>query len=322
MILPKFLSKRQAVGLAALLTSATLLTGCVNNSEGGSSSSDSASADGSELSNEGGLPSGWTEIKPAKVDSIAAMVPADIAADGTLTVGSNPPFAPAEFKDPQGNIIGFDIDLARAVASIMGLELKVNEQDFSLILPAVSGGTDEMGVSGFTDNEERRQNYDFVNYFNAGIQWAQPTGKSVNPDDACGLTVAVQRTTVSETDDVAGRSQKCQDEGKSAINVLAFDSSDAAANAVILGRADAVSADSPVTAWAVERSNNRLETTGEIFDAAHYGWPVKKGSELSKAVAAALQQLIDSGDYAKILNQWGLLEGAVTEAMINGQPVK
>lgn len=328
MKLPKLFSKRPVAGVVAVLASATLLTGCVTNSEGGSSSSSdsssaSESADGAALSEgEGGLPDGWTEIKPAKVDEIAALVPADIAAKGELTVGSNPPFAPAEFKDPQGNIIGFDIDLARAVASVMGLELKINDQDFSLILPNVEGGTNDMGVSGFTDNEERRKNFDFVNYFNAGIQWADSPDTDVDPDNACGLTVAVQRTTVSETDDVAGRSQKCEEEGKEPINVLSFDTSDAAANAAILGRADAFSADSPVSAWAVERSGGRLELTGDIFDAAHYGWPVKKGSELAPAVAAALQYIMDSGDYMKILEQWGVEDGAIEAALINGEPVK
>ncbi|MDO5099300.1 MAG: ABC transporter substrate-binding protein [Corynebacterium sp.] len=312
---------------ATVCVSAALLTGCVTNTEGGSTSTSGSAgvnpADSAGLpAAEGGLPDGWQEIKPAKVDEIAAMVPADIAADGKIVIGTNPPFAPAEFKDPSGNIIGFDIDLANAVASVMGLELVVSDQDFSLILPAVSGGTVDFGASGFTDNEERRKNYDFVNYFNAGIQWASAPDNPVNPDDACGLTVAVQRTTVSDTEDVTRRSEQCEKDGKKPINKIAFETSDLAANAAILGKADAFSADSPITAWAVERSNGRIALSGDIFDAAHYGWPVKKGSELAPALAAALQHLIDSGDYAKIMNQWGLTDGHVSEALINGEPVK
>lgn len=271
---------------------------------------------------EGGLPEGWTEITPATVPKIQAMVPEQIAADGKITIGTNPPFAPAEFRDSQGNIIGFDIDLARAVASVMGLELEINDLDFSLILPAVSGNTVDFGASGFTDNEERRKNYDFVNYLNAGIQWAGAPDADIDPDHACGLTVAVQRTTVSDTEDVTNRNEKCIAEGKPAINKQVYESSDLAANAVVLGKADAFSADSPITAWAVLRSDDRIVLKGDIFDAAHYGWPVKKDSDLAPALAAALQHLIDTGDYQKIMDQWGLAEGQVTEAMINGKPIK
>ncbi|WP_205618474.1 ABC transporter substrate-binding protein [Corynebacterium freiburgense] len=288
--------------VAVMVAITTLVSGCVTNVEGG-------------------LPDGWQDIRPAAVPEIQAMVPKEIADRGKIVIGTNPPFAPAEFKDSQGNIIGFDIDLARAVASVMGLELEVKDQDFSLILPAVSAGTVDFGASGFTDNEERRKNYDFVDYLNAGIQWASQPGNSVDPNNACGLTVAVQRTTVSDTDDVAGRSEECVAAGKEPIEKLAYDASDAAATAAILGRADAFSADSPVTAWAVERSDGRIELIGEIFDAAYYGWPVKKNSGLGPALAAALQHLIETGEYARIMKQWGLEDGLVESAMINGESI-
>src|SRR5690625_6854044 len=79
-----------------------------------------------------------------------------------------------------------------------------------MILPAVSAGTLDFGGSRFTDTEERRKNYDFVNTLNAGVRWAQSSDRTdtIDPDNACGLTVAVQRTTVSETDDVDRKSTR------------------------------------------------------------------------------------------------------------------
>ncbi|MCS4534790.1 ABC transporter substrate-binding protein [Corynebacterium sp. HS2168-gen11] len=316
MTLYKKISHRYRVALLAT-ASATLLTGCVTNTEGGTTNASGETLPGAES----GLPAGWTEIKPAKVDELAALVPAEIAADGKISIGTNPPFAPVEFKDAQGNVIGFDIDLARAVAAVLGLELEVQDLDFSLILPQVDAGTVDFGASGFTDNEERRKSFDFVNYFNAGIQWATTPEKKIDPDNACGATVAVQRTTVSDTVDVDNRSAKCVAEGKEPINKLAFDTSDTAANAVILGQADAFSGDSPISAWAVERSQGKMILTGDVFDAAHYGWPVPKGSELAPVLAKALQHLIDSGDYDKILAQWGLTNGKVEAALINGASI-
>ncbi|MDY3127376.1 MAG: ABC transporter substrate-binding protein [Corynebacterium sp.] len=262
-------------------------------------------------------PEGWQEIIPAEVPEIAALYN---DADGVLTVGSNPPFAPFEFKDDKGNIVGMEIDLARAVAAVMGLEFRAVEQDFALILPSVQSGQVDAGVSGFTDNEERRQNFDFIDYLYAGIQWAKPTDSDidVNPDNPCGLTVAVQRTTVSETDDVRPKAAACDGD----MTVLSYDSSDNAALAAMTNRADAFSADSPVTAYAVNRSDGRLELVGELFDAAPYGFAVPKDSALGRAMAAALQHLIETGEYQRILSQWGIEEGLVEHAMINERPLR
>ncbi|AZA12453.1 ABC transporter substrate-binding protein [Corynebacterium choanae] len=277
-----------------------------------------ATATGCVTNEEHGVPDGWQEPNPAPVARVVDLVPEDIRAQGVVSIGTNPPFAPAEFKDSAGTIIGFDIDLARAAAKVMGLELSVQDQDFAMILPAVNAGTVTFGASGFTDNEERRKSFDFVDYLTAGIQWAARTGQPVDPDHACGLTVAVQRATVSDTDDVTAKSEACVAAGQPPITKLAYESSDAAATALILGRADAFSADSPVAAYAVARSEGKIELVGEIFDAAPYGWPVKKDSPLAPALAAALDELIASGEYARILQTWGISEGLVSEARING----
>ncbi|HHU45195.1 MAG TPA: transporter substrate-binding domain-containing protein, partial [Actinomycetales bacterium] len=92
-----------------------------------------------------------------------------------------------------------------------------------------------------------------------------------------------------------------------------------AATAVVLGRADALAADSPVSAWAVQRADGQLELAGDIYDGAPFGWPVPQGSELAPLLADALQHLIDSGDYARLCDMWGLADGAVDVARINGE---
>ena len=292
---------RKSYSFAAVVGSALLLTSCVTNTEGGN-------------------PEGWEPVEVEAVPEIAAMVPESVAADGKLSVGTNPPFAPFEFKDSTGNLIGVELDLGQALAQVMGLEFDPQEMDFSMILPAVQAGSLDAGMSGFTDTEERRESYDFVNFLYAGIQWAQQPGNDVDPSNPCGLTVAVQRTTVSETDDVRPKSDACVTEGDDPITVLSFDTSDNAALAALTGRADAFSADSPVTAWAVERSDGDLELVGDMFDAAPYGIAVNKGSELGPALAAAMQHLIDTGEYARILGQWNIDSGLLDEALINEQP--
>ncbi|MGU3651598.1 ABC transporter substrate-binding protein [Mycolicibacterium sp. A43C] len=260
-----------------------------------------------------------TAAAPAeKVEAIANTVPEAIKASGKLIVGVNIPYAPNEFKDESGKIVGFDVDLMNAIAGTLGLEPEYREADFAKIIPSIQGGTFNVGMSSFTDSKEREQQVDFVTYFSAGTLWAQPAGGSINPEDACGKKVAVQATTVQETDELPARSKKCTDEGKPAIDIIPFDSQDAATNAVVLGQADAMSADSPVTLYAIKQTNGKLEQAGETFDSAPYGWPVEKGSPLAQSLLQALEHLIENGKYKEIAANWGLQEGMIDKPVING----
>jgi polar amino acid transport system substrate-binding protein len=246
------------------------------------------------------------------------MVPDKIKSSGKLIVGVNVPYAPNEFKDSSGKIVGFDVDLMDAVATVLGLTPEYTEAAFDKIIPAIQAGTYNVGMSSFTDNKEREKTVDFVTYFSAGIQWAAPAGKTVDPNNACGLKVAVQATTTEDTDEIPAKSKACTSAGKAAINKLKFDRQDDATNALVLGKVDAMSADSPVTAYAVKQSGGKLQLAGQIFDSAPYGWPVAKGSTLAQALQKAAQSLIDSGAYLDITKKWGVEAGDIKSAQING----
>ena len=128
----------------------------------------------------------------------------------------------------------------------------------------------------------------------------------------------MQSTTVEDTDEIPAKSKACTSAGKPAINKLKFDRQDDATNALVLGKVDAMSADSPVTAYAVKQSGGKIQLAGEIFDSAPYGWPVAKGSPLAQALQKAAQSLIDSGAYLDITKKWGVEAGAIKTAQING----
>jgi polar amino acid transport system substrate-binding protein len=281
-------------------TGALAVSGCASNTDSsGPSTSTTAAAAG-------------------KVDEIANTVPEDIKSSGKLIVGVNVPYAPNEFKDPSGKIVGFDVDLMNAIASTLGLTPEYRESDFAKIIPSIEGGTYNVGMSSFTDTKEREATVDFVTYFSAGIQWAQRPGTPVDPNNACGKKVAVQATTTEEVDELPAKSKACTDAGKPPIEILKFDGQDAATNAVVLGQADAMSADSPVTAYAIKQSQGKLEPAGEIADAAPYGWPVKKGSPLAQSLQKALEHLIETGDYKTIATNWGVENGMIDKPVVNG----
>ncbi|MEO9330037.1 ABC transporter substrate-binding protein [Gordonia sp. B21] len=285
---------------------ALALTGCVDNEE-------------RERANQ---------VTPIDVDvknvpEIAALVPPQIAKTGRLVIGVNTPYQPNEFKGPDGKIIGYDVDLMNAVAKVLGLTPVYKESQFDTIIPSVQAGTYQVGMSSFTDTLEREKQVDFVTYYSAGVQWAQSadSDEDIDPDNACGKRVAVQTTTYEDTDEIPAKSAECKAKGKKPIDKVKFDSQDEAVNALILGRVDAMSADSPVTAYAIKRTNGKLTPAGGVFDSAPYGWAVRKGSPLAPALQKAVQYLMDNGQYEEIAANWGLQEGMIDVSVINGAAV-
>jgi polar amino acid transport system substrate-binding protein len=283
---------------ALLAVAALALTGCVNND----TTTPGATSTGAGV---------------AKDDALAALLPASVKSAGQITVGIDPTYAPNEYKDSSGNPIGWEVDLMNAAGQKLGVKINYAVAKFDNIIPSIVGGKDDIGLSSFTDTTEREQQVDFINYYTAGIQWASTKGKTVDPNNACGLKVGVQATTFEDTDEVPAKSKTCTDAGKAAIQIFKYDTQDAATNALVLGQVDALSADSPVTLYAIAQTKGKLQPAGESFDVAPYGIPVAKGSKITPAIQKTFQALIDDGTYGAILKKWGVESGGVKTVDIN-----
>ena len=251
------------------------------------------------------------------VPSIAATVPADVRASGRLVIGINVPYAPNEFKDSQGNIVGFDVDLMNAVARTLGLKPDYRETAFDSIIPSVQAANFNVGASSFTDTTDREQKVDFVTYFQAGNLWARRTGTSVEPSAACGLKIGVAQGALQETKEIPAKNDACVAAGLSPIDMVVFTRQDDLTKALVAGEVDAMSADSPVTGFAVKLSAGVLEPAGEVTDSASYGWPVAKGSGLAQSLKQALEHLVHTGEYRTIATLWGVEKGLIDAPAIN-----
>ena len=286
---------------ALTAVAALMLTGCADNTK----------------ADAGGPKASSAAIDVNKDDKAVALLPAKVAKAGKLVLATSPNYAPNEYKDPAGKPIGWDIEMGNAVAAKLGLRAEYQVAKFDNIIPGILGGKIDIGISSFTDNPKREKQVDFVNYYLAGVQWASPTGKVVDPANACGLKVAVQATTFQDTDEVPAKSDACVKAGKAEIKKMPFETQDSAATAVALGQADAFSADSPVSLYAIKKLNGKIQAAGKTFDATPYGMAVAKNSGMAEAVQAALQSLVDDGSYAKILNKWGVADGGIKQITIN-----
>ncbi|MEV6978285.1 ABC transporter substrate-binding protein [Kitasatospora sp. NPDC093806] len=301
--------RARLLATAAVLASASLvLTAC------GSSKSSSGSTGGASAS--AALPTVSADA------SLAALVPADVKSGGKLVVAADASYAPNEFQDASGKIIGMDVDLATLIGQKLGLTVEVQNSPFTAIIPGISANKFQLGMSSFTDTKEREGQVDMVTYFLAGTSAAVKKG---NPDkidlkDLCGKKIAVQ-TGTTQADTIKDTiTPDCVKAGKPGVpnDGDKFDLQTDVTTAMVSGRDQVMLADSPVIDYALKQTNGQLEQLGDVEGKAPYGVVLAKGSPLTKAVQAAIQSLMDDGSYKKVLEKWGVQAGAIDKSVING----
>jgi polar amino acid transport system substrate-binding protein len=284
-------------------------SGCGSNSLSGSSTSSAPTSSSSTST-------GTASVDPALI----AALPPKIKSAGKIVVGVDSTYPPNEFLQGGKNVVGMDVDLFNAVAQKFGVTVDWQPAGFDTIITGVQSGKYDIGVSSFTINAKRKQQVNMVSYFNAGTLWATAKGnpKGVNPDDACGKTVAVQKGTTQLEDDLPKRQAKCKAAGKPQINPLVREKQDQATADLVSGKADAMFADSPVVLYAAKQTNGQLEQLGNIYDAAPYGYVVPKAeTQFAQAIADALKALAADGSYKSTLAKWNNDSGAISNFAVN-----
>lgn len=261
-----------------------------------------------------------TTISTPAVDSkVAAQVPATFKSK-TLVVAADATYAPNEFIGSNGKtVVGMDPDLAKALAAVMGVKVKLVNASFDGIIPGLAAGKYDLGMSSFTDTKERQKTVDFVTYFQAGTSfYVKAGGPTINSlADLCGHSVGVERGT-TQADDATAQSAKCKSAGKAGVTVSVYPDQNAANLSISSGRRQVGMADSPVAAYIVKQSNGQFKLTGKSYNTAPYGIAISKGSGLDKPILAALKVLMSDGTYKAILTRWGIQQGAISNPKING----
>ena len=295
------LKKLGAFAATGAMALALALTGC------GSSNATSGSDAGSSSSDD------------AKVEKVDGSKEYALVKDGTLTVGTDTSYAPAEFLAEDGKTpVGFDVDLSKALAAVFGLKENTVSSTFDSIIPSV-GSKYDIGISSFTVTKERMEAVDFVTYFKAGSTFVVQKGNpnKVDSSNLCGVKVAVQTGTTQE-EEVNKANEQCKADGKDAIDIQSSKLQTDVTTAVASGKADIFYADTPVAGYAIKQTGDTLEALGEDVGVTPEAVAVKKGdSKTAEAVQKAIQKLMDDGTYKKILDTWGVSSGAVDKAEIN-----
>jgi polar amino acid transport system substrate-binding protein len=248
-------------------------------------------------------------------------LPAAIRQSGVIRLATDPSYAPMESYARDGRtIVGFEPDLAAALASVLGVRSEMVAADFGAALDGVRSGTYDGVLSAMTDTAEREKKADFVNYFAAGtsivVQRGNPHGIA-DLKDLCGQVVAVETATVQV--DLLRRAQsRCRTRR---IDVHTYKTNADALLQLRTGRAVAVLNDTPPAAHLITdqqtKANYQLASNVQ-YEPGLYGIAVAKGNTaLRNALRDALERLIRSGTYAELLQRWGLTTGAVTASTVN-----
>ncbi len=220
---------------------------------------------------------------------------------GELRVGLEPGYMPFEMKDKKGNIIGFDVDMAKAMAKAMGVKLKLVPTAWDGIIGSLLTGKFDILISGMTITQERNLKINFANpYISVGqtiLAQKKHAGKTWKDLDKPEYTIV---TKLGVTGEIATR--KMFKHAK----IRTFETEADAAQEVLNGKADAFVYDKPYNAiFFAAKGQGKLIHMDKDLTYEPLGWAVRKGDpDFLNWLNNFLNQVKHDGVYDRIYNKW------------------
>lgn len=254
-------------------------------------------------------------------------LPDRIKTAGKVVVANQPNYPPMEYKDPATNtLMGVDIDLGLALAKQLGTTVEWADIGFEQMVSSLETGRVDLIHSGMSDLPKRRETLDFVDYMKSGAQFYTSASRKEefkSLTDFCGKTVGMSRRTSFPDETAKWSAANCEAKGLPAIKVVGTEGSADARAQLKQGRLDAAVQGSETLPYLTNLEKDTYAVIGEPFTAVYQGIAFsKKDTALRDAYAAALKELMASGEYKNIYAKHGL-EGTMLDGIyINGEAVK
>ncbi|MGE0752400.1 MAG: ABC transporter substrate-binding protein [Variibacter sp.] len=238
--------------------------------------------------------------------------PAGLVTPSTLTVCMDPTYPPMEFFKATGDAdpVGFDVDLATALAKEWGLSLRLMKMDFAGLLPAVQAGRCDMLISGATVQEKRTKVLPAVPYLKTGRAILVRKDKAADiksPDDLSGRTVAIQ-TGTSFVDVAKSIDEKLKQAGKPGLNVQPYPKATEVFEQLRNGRADAVITNETEIAYRATLSPGAFVTAYTFPEREVFGIYFKPSPQTKTALDSTLAKLRSSNAIKALATKWGMPE--------------
>lgn len=308
------LARRARFALPAVAATAALLLSATACSPAGSASASNPST---------GAAGADTSVPTLEVNQAAAdLLPASIKASKVLRVAIPTNEPPTQFyREGTQEMTGTNPDVARLIGEALGVKVDVQVANFDSIIPGLAANRYDMTVSSMTPTDKRMEVLDFVDYMQIGSGLAVPKGNPAGIKDQhalCGKKVGLLTGSYQLTVDVPNFDQACTAAGKETIQRSEFQDTRQAISALTSGRLDVVLADAPILNFAATQ-NPQIEIASQ-YDVTPVGVGMPKDSGLVKSVSAALNAVIKSDSYRKVLGKYGLESSAIPDALVNVAP--
>lgn len=258
--------------------------------------------------------SGAKETTTAVTDAATTAAPADESSSdgaqtteaateaagskGTLVMATNAEFPPYEFHEG-GEIVGIDVEIARAIATEMGMDFEIEDIAFDSVIPAVQSGKADFGAAGMTVSETRKQSVDFSDPYTTATQViiVKEGSEITSMEDLGGKTVGVQLGTTGDL-------YVSDDEELGVAGVERYNKGFEAVQALLQNKIDAVVIDGEPAKIFISQ-NEGLIILDEAYTEEEYAICVKKGNtELLEGINAAIAKLKETGELQVIIDKY------------------
>ncbi|MCB0065096.1 MAG: basic amino acid ABC transporter substrate-binding protein [Caldilineaceae bacterium] len=249
-------------------------------------------------------------VTTQQTDPAQSVVPAEEQPVVALTVGVNAAFDPFEYRDEQGQLVGFDIELMNALAQAASVEVSFVDMDFNELIPAVAAGEIDVAISAITWTEERAAQVAFtepyfttdqspVSFFRGGQGLAVRTDTTMI-QAAADLTADVRVGVKSGTtgDFFVVENTEAQ--------IVRFDEAAPALAALAAGEVEAVVTDIAVIAeFVTDHPDLNVQLMGKPLTIETYAIAVNQERvDLLQILNAALVKIQKDGTYDQIFEKW------------------
>lgn len=222
-------------------------------------------------------------------------------APAVLKVGTEGAYKPFNYKNAQGELVGFDVDIAHALCEDMQVKCEIVAQDWEGIIPALNAKKFDAIIAGMSITPERQTQVDFTEpYFNNSLVFVAKKDSNFDPSDANqinGKNISAQRATIS--------SQWLEQNYPNAEDKL-YDTLDNAFLDLGSGRVDAMIADkAPALAWLKSPEGANFSIKGQEIDINDkMAIAVRKNDVWLAKINTSLANLKANGTYDKISQKY------------------
>lgn len=281
--------KRKMIALTMAALMAASLTAC-----GGNSTSDTTAAPATTAETKAESAADANEAESTE----AAESSADT--DKVYKIATDTTFAPFEFENDKGEMVGIDLDLLKAIAEDQGFEYELVVAGFSAATTGLEAGEYDAVIAGMSITDARKEKYDFSEpYYDSGVGMAVNADSDIaSYDDLNGKTVAAKIGTEGCT-----FAESIADQY--GFTIMQFEDSSSMYQDVLAGNSVACFEDYPVLGYEISRGT-AFKMPLEMEHGNSYGFAVLKGqnTELLEMFDAGLKNMKDSGKYDEILNTY------------------